>query len=104
MLMASVASCPHLRNKTCLMSKCFPELMLQMEAWPGSRRSTILPTPSLTSAVKLVKKQEDRIFAATRMASSPRPKGRGQSPGEQDQRSDIVEQQVRGGRSVQGSS
>ena len=82
--MASVASRPYRRKKPCLVIKCFPELMLQMEAWPGSRSAAILPTPSLTSAVKPVHRQEDRIFVATRMAGGPRPAGRGQSPGGQD--------------------
>ena len=79
MLMVSVASCPYRRKKSCLVSNCFPEWMLQMEAWPGSRSSAILPIPSLTSAVKLVHRLEDRIFVATRMAGGPRPAGRGQA-------------------------
>lgn len=98
--MASEASCPYRRRKSCLVSKCFPELMLQMEALPGSRSSAILPTPSLTLAVKPVHRHEDGIFVATRMAGGPRPAGGGQSPGGQDQRSDIVEKQARGGKSA----
>lgn len=50
-----------------------------MEAWPGSRSAAILPTPSLTSAVKPVHRQEDRIFVATRMAGGPSQQAEGKA-------------------------
>lgn len=67
---------PTLEEQCMFMSKCFLDLVLQMEAQSGSRCPTILSTPSLTSTVKPVQRQEDRQPAP--QAGSPRPAGRGQ--------------------------
>lgn len=108
MLMASVTSCPHLRSKGCLMSKCFAELR------PDRQRHNLggeaPPSSPQPHSPQLSNRFRDMRTGFLWQQVRRQPMDRGQrsgiwgSSGEQDQCPHLVGNQVRGRRNARGSS